>query len=67
MPINKLEKFEEALVKFKGRYNNLEAERDARQAEIEDLKSANCALVQEKKEIKKKVDSLLDLLKGLGV
>ena len=67
MSINKLEKFEEALVKFKGRYDELEAERGARQAEVEDLKVANCALVQEKKEIKKKVDSLLDLLKGLGV
>ncbi len=67
MPIDKLEKFEEALVKFKGRYDDLEAERDARQAEVEDLRSANCALAQEKKEIKKKIDSLLDLLKGLGV
>ena len=67
MLINKLEKFEEALVKFKGRYDELEAERGGWQAEIGDLKAANCALVQEKKEIKKKVDSLLDLLKGLGV
>jgi response regulator of citrate/malate metabolism len=67
MSINKLEKFEEALVRFKGRYDELEAERGVRQTEVEDLKSANCVLVQEKKEIKKKVDSLLDLLKSLGV
>ncbi len=67
MPIDKLEKIEKALAKFKSRYDNLEAERDARQAEVEELKIANCALAKEKKEIKKKVDSLLDLLKGLGV
>ncbi len=67
MPINKLEKIEKALAKFRGKYDNLEAERDARQAEVEGLKVVNCVLTQEKKEIKKKVDSLLDLLKGLGV
>ncbi len=67
MPIDKLEKFEEALVKFKVRYDDLEAERDGLQAEVKDLKMVNCALVQRKKEIKEKVESLLDLLKGLGL
>ncbi len=67
MSIDKLEKIEKALTKFKGMYDGLEAERDARQAEVDDLKTVNYALVQEKEEIKKKVDSLLDLLKGLGL
>ncbi len=67
MPINKLEKFEEALVKFKVRYDDLEAESDGLRAEVKDLKMVNCALVQRKKEIKEKVESLLDLLKGLGL
>ena len=67
MPINKLEKLEKVLAGFKGRYDGLEAERGVLQAEVEDLKMTNCELLQEKEEIKKKVDSLLDLLKGMGV
>ena len=67
MPINKLEKLEKVLDGFKGRYDGLEAERGVLQAEVEDLKMIKSELIQEKEEIKKKVDSLLDLLKGLGV
>ena len=67
MPINKLEKLEKVLAGFKGRYDGLEAERGVLQAEVEDLKMTNCELLQEKEEIKKKVDSLLNLLKGMGV
>ena len=67
MTLTKLELIEKALAGFKGRYDDLEASRDVLLVELEDLKSINLALLQEKKEIKKKVDLLLERLNGLAI
>ena len=67
MSLDKLKKLEQAVLLFKGKYDALEAERDRL---IDELKGANSSLeslTREKEEIKLKVDSLLDLFKGLGL
>ena len=67
MSLDKLEKLEQSLALFKGRYIDLESERDGLLCELKTFKGVNDCLTREKEEVKLKVESLLDILKGLGL
>ena len=67
MSLDKLKKLEQDLAVFKERYLNLEEERDGLLCELKGLKDINDCLTHEKEEVKLKVESLLDILKGLGL
>lgn len=67
MSLDKLKKLEQSLVMFKERYIDLETEKDGLRDELEAARGINEHLIREKEDMKLRVGSLLDLLKGLGL
>ena len=67
MSLDKLKKLEQSLVLFRERYLDLEAEKDGLRGELEAARAINEHLTHEKEDMKLRVESLLDLLKGLGL
>lgn len=67
MSLDKLKKLEQSLALFKGKYDDLEIERNGLLCELKGLKGVNDCLTQEKEDVKLKVESLLDMLKRLGL
>ena len=67
MSLDKLKKLEQSLHLFSERYVDLVAERDGLLNEVKALKNVNEHLTSEKEGVRLKVESLLDILKGLGL
>lgn len=67
MSLDKLKILERSLARFRERYVGLESERDDLLCELKNLEGINDCLTREKEEVKLKVESLLELLKGLGL
>ena len=67
MSLDKLKKLEQSLHLFRERYVGLVAERDGLLNEVKALKNVNEHLTSEKEGVKQRVESLLEILKGLGL
>ncbi|MDT8317113.1 MAG: hypothetical protein RQ824_03850 [bacterium] len=67
MPLDKLKKLEQSLVLFRKRYLELVEEKDQLRGELKVLKRGNELLKREKEDAKLRVESLLDIFKGLGL
>lgn len=67
MSLDKLKKFEQSLLHFRERYIDLKAERDVLLDEVKVLKVSNERLTSEKEDVRQRVESLLDIIKGLGL
>lgn len=67
MSLDKLKKLEQSLLLFRERYLGLVSERDGLLDEVKALKNVNEHLISEKEGVKLRVESLLDILKGLGL
>ena len=67
MSLDKLKKLEQSLLLLRERYVGLVVERDALRDEVKAFKNVNEHLTSEKEGVRLKVESLLEILKGLGL
>lgn len=67
MFLDKLEKLEDALARFKEKFDFVKSERDDLRREIEELNKSMDQLKAERGEVRSRIDSLLDKFKDFDL